>query len=141
MDEADILGDRIAIMAEGTLKCAGSSHFLKQKFGVGYILTLVKSAEGSSPIPTRVKELTAVVVKYVPGSSLVSDVGSEVHYEMPFSACAHLPALLTELDRSISNGERLSICEYGVSITTLEEVFIKVAHMDEMEDVKPLILR
>lgn len=29
-DEADILGDRIAIMAEGRLRCAGSSLFLKK---------------------------------------------------------------------------------------------------------------
>jgi len=29
MDEADILGDRIAIMAMGRLQCAGSPLFLK----------------------------------------------------------------------------------------------------------------
>lgn len=33
MDEADILGDRIAIMAEGVVKCCGSSLFLKNKYG------------------------------------------------------------------------------------------------------------
>jgi len=33
MDEADLLGDRIAIMAEGQLQCVGSSLFLKKKFG------------------------------------------------------------------------------------------------------------
>lgn len=34
MDEADLLGDRIAIMADGKLQCCGSSMFLKQKYGV-----------------------------------------------------------------------------------------------------------
>ncbi|XP_058833503.1 phospholipid-transporting ATPase ABCA1-like isoform X2 [Topomyia yanbarensis] len=43
MDEADMLGDRIAIMAEGKLKAVGSSFFLKKKFGVGYRLVCVKS--------------------------------------------------------------------------------------------------
>lgn len=33
MDEADILGDRIAIMAEGSLQCAGTPLFLKNKYG------------------------------------------------------------------------------------------------------------
>lgn len=33
MDEADLLGDRIAIMADGELKCCGSSMFLKKKYG------------------------------------------------------------------------------------------------------------
>jgi len=34
MDEADLLGDRIAIMAEGDLQCAGSSLFLKKRYGI-----------------------------------------------------------------------------------------------------------
>ncbi|OQR81448.1 ATP-binding Cassette (ABC) Superfamily [Thraustotheca clavata] len=42
MDEAGILGDRIAIMAEGQVKCCGSSLFLKNRFGAGYNLTIVK---------------------------------------------------------------------------------------------------
>jgi len=42
MDEADILGDRIAIISTGQLKCCGSSLFLKSMFGEGYHLVLVK---------------------------------------------------------------------------------------------------
>ena len=42
LDEADYLGDRIGIMTQGKLKCVGSSVFLKNKFGVGYNLTIVK---------------------------------------------------------------------------------------------------
>jgi len=41
MDEADILGDRIAIISEGQLRCCGSSMFLKKQFASGYYLTLV----------------------------------------------------------------------------------------------------
>lgn len=40
MDEADILGDRIAIMAEGKVQCTGSSLFLKSRYGVGYNLVI-----------------------------------------------------------------------------------------------------
>jgi ATP-binding cassette subfamily A (ABC1) protein 3 len=42
LDEADYLGDRIGIMAQGKLKCVGSSVYLKNKFGVGYNLTILK---------------------------------------------------------------------------------------------------
>ena len=45
MDEADLLGDRIAIISQGQLKCCGSSLFLKQKLGSGYYLTVVKKDE------------------------------------------------------------------------------------------------
>jgi ATP-binding cassette subfamily A (ABC1) protein 3 len=44
MDEADILGDRIGIMTAGKLTCLGSSLFLKNRFGVGYVMTLVKDS-------------------------------------------------------------------------------------------------
>lgn len=36
MDEADLLGDRIAIMSEGQLRCVGSSLFLKKSYGGEY---------------------------------------------------------------------------------------------------------
>lgn len=42
MDEADILGDRIAIISHGKMRCCGSSLFLKKSFGSGYYLTLVR---------------------------------------------------------------------------------------------------
>jgi energy-coupling factor transporter ATP-binding protein EcfA2 len=40
MEEADILGDRIAIMARGSLRCLGSSLRLKSKFGAGYCISV-----------------------------------------------------------------------------------------------------
>jgi ABC-type multidrug transport system ATPase subunit len=33
MEEADVLGDRIAIMDHGQVKCYGSSLFLKKAYG------------------------------------------------------------------------------------------------------------
>jgi ABC-type multidrug transport system ATPase subunit len=36
MEEADILGDRIGIMAKGRLRCLGNSVRLKTRFGAGY---------------------------------------------------------------------------------------------------------
>jgi len=48
MDEADYLGDRIGIMAEGHMVVCGSSMFLKKKYGTGYELTIVKNENCSS---------------------------------------------------------------------------------------------
>jgi ABC-type multidrug transport system ATPase subunit len=36
MEEADILGDRVAIMARGNIRALGTSIRLKQRFGAGY---------------------------------------------------------------------------------------------------------
>ena len=50
MDEADVLGDRIGIMAQGQLKCLGSSLFLKNKFGGGYKMIMVKKLKTKNKI-------------------------------------------------------------------------------------------
>ena len=41
MDEADFLGDRIAIMGDGNIMTCGTPSFLKSKYGVGYSLNIV----------------------------------------------------------------------------------------------------
>jgi ABC-type multidrug transport system ATPase subunit len=43
IDEADVLGDRIAIISQGRLRAVGRSLFLKTRFGLGYTLTLSKT--------------------------------------------------------------------------------------------------
>lgn len=72
MDEADLLGDRIAIMAEGQIKCCGSSLFLKNKYGVGYHMAVVKAMNCS------VSMVTKVVQRYVPTAQLESNVGKDI---------------------------------------------------------------
>lgn len=55
MDEADYLGDRIAIMAKGRLKCFGSPMYLKNLYGVGYTLTVARAEDNTDP---KVRNLT-----------------------------------------------------------------------------------
>ena len=62
MDEADILGDRICIMAEGNVQCCGSSLFLKNKFGVGYNLVLAKKGSRG----TSTKQIDDYIKKKLP---------------------------------------------------------------------------
>lgn len=52
MDEADILGDRIAILDQGHLRCCGSPAFLKSRFSSGYRLSLAKEATSGVGTPT-----------------------------------------------------------------------------------------
>ncbi len=50
-----MLGDRIAIIAQGKLCCCGTSLFLKSQYGSGYYLTLVKK-DLVSNVKTRALE-------------------------------------------------------------------------------------
>ena len=40
MEEADILGDKTAIMAKGRIRAIGTNQYLKQQFASGYVLSL-----------------------------------------------------------------------------------------------------
>lgn len=117
MDEADVLGDRIAIMADGELKCSGTSFFLKKRFGTGYHLICVKDTDCKS------SEVTKLLGKYVPGIEVESEIGSELSYQLPDEHAQKFETMLSELEDA---GEQLGLSSYGVSLTTLEEVFLKV---------------
>ncbi|KJE88968.1 ATP-binding cassette sub-family A member 1 [Capsaspora owczarzaki ATCC 30864] len=117
MDEADIMGDRIAIMAEGQLRCLGSSLFLKSRYGIGYHMTLVKEPR------CNVNSITALVKSHVASAVLATDVGAELAYVLPTRETPNFANLFAELE---NRKVELGIGSFGVSITTLEEVFLKV---------------
>jgi len=119
MDEADLLGDRIAIMAEGKLRCAGSSLYLKSQFGVGYTLAIEKGPGFND------RTVKGLVSKYVPENNEISNVGTEIVMQLPLNASENFQSLFEQFD---DRKKELNIVNYGVSVTTLEEVFIKVAH-------------
>uniref|UniRef100_A0A8C2AGP3 ATP-binding cassette, sub-family A (ABC1), member 1A n=1 Tax=Cyprinus carpio TaxID=7962 RepID=A0A8C2AGP3_CYPCA len=83
MDEADILGDRIAIISHGKLCCVGSSLFLKTQLGTGYYLTLVKKDFDLSASSCRTSSST---VSYSKGTKLLS----YTHFEC-FLNSFHIP--------------------------------------------------
>lgn len=68
MDEAELLGDRIAIISQGRLCCCGSPLFLKSHLGSGYYLTVVKR-EGwntSTPSSTSICTSTSISTNKLP---------------------------------------------------------------------------
>ncbi|XP_028271340.1 LOW QUALITY PROTEIN: ATP-binding cassette sub-family A member 1-like [Parambassis ranga] len=189
MDEADILGDRIAIISHGKLCCVGSSLYLKNQLGTGYYLTLVKkdpepslssrrnssstvsftkkeeeSASVSSSdaglgseheseaatienglaasvcnvpfVPPDVSLVSGLILRHVPAARLVEDLGHELTYVLPYSAAKDgaFVELFKDLDVKLPD---LGISSYGVSDTTLEEIFLKVAEDNGVDTEVP----
>lgn len=114
MDEADVLGDRIAIMADGELKTVGTSFFLKKRFGIGYRLILVKKAMCN---PNNV---TAFLAKYIPGITIETNIGTELTYVI--SEDNDFRRIFKDLEAKL---DVLNILSFGLSLTTLEEVFLQ----------------
>lgn len=68
MDEAELLGDRIAIISQGKLCCCGSPLFLKSCLGSGYYLTVVKreGLDTSTPSNTSICTSTSISTNKLP---------------------------------------------------------------------------
>uniref|UniRef100_A0A8C0T7Q6 ABC transporter domain-containing protein n=1 Tax=Canis lupus familiaris TaxID=9615 RepID=A0A8C0T7Q6_CANLF len=93
MDEADLLGDRVAIMAKGELQCCGSSLFLKQKYGAGYYMTLVKKPHCST------EKISHLIYQHIPNAVLQSSTGEELTFILPKKNIHRFARLFTELER------------------------------------------
>ncbi|PIC24487.1 hypothetical protein B9Z55_017812 [Caenorhabditis nigoni] len=124
MEEADLLGDRIAIMAHGQLECCGSPMYLKQQYGDGYHLTVVYS---STETPD-VQKTTEIIREYIPEANVFSYIGQEATYLLNAKHRPIFPKLFRELE---NHQRQCGITSFGVSITTMEEVFLKVGHLAE----------
>ncbi|XP_078615923.1 cholesterol transporter ABCA5-like isoform X2 [Branchiostoma floridae x Branchiostoma japonicum] len=132
MDEADILADRKAIISKGTLRCAGSSLFLKNRFGVGYHLGIVTTPRSNTA------GVTEMIQNHIPEASLVRSHALELSYTLPLHRVDKFAALFADLETKDSGTDDLGIQNYGVSMTTLEEVFLKLRDDVNMEDKKSL---
>ncbi|GAM22430.1 hypothetical protein SAMD00019534_056050 [Acytostelium subglobosum LB1] len=118
MDEADFLGDRIAIISHGKLRCDGSSLFLKKKFGIGYLLTMAKIANSCNT-----EGVTNFIHQYIPEAVVLSDAGTELSFRLPTSSVDQFVPFFMELDQQKAY---LGIGNYGISVTTMEEVFLRI---------------
>ncbi|KAG6936911.1 ATP binding cassette subfamily A member 5 [Chelydra serpentina] len=116
MDEADILADRKAVISQGTLKCVGSSLFLKTKWGIGYRLSM--HIDGYC----NIEATTALIRQHIPGASLVQQNELQLVYTLPLKDMDKFSGLFSDLDTH----SHLGVITYGVSMTTLEDVFLKL---------------
>uniref|UniRef100_A0A452TYP3 ATP-binding cassette sub-family A member 3-like n=1 Tax=Ursus maritimus TaxID=29073 RepID=A0A452TYP3_URSMA len=124
MDEADFLGDRIAIMVKGSLRCCGSSVFLKKIYGVGYHIVMVKEAH------CNVEEISKLLQYHIPTATLEKNVNNEVSFVLPKEYTHSFEDLFTDLEK---RRYELGISSFGVSITTMEEVFFRVSNLEDSQ--------
>ena len=141
MDEADVLGDRIAILSGGKLQCLGSSNFLKKRYGSGYkvIFSLAleesaqeNSASASLELRSDVQRLVEFTKHHVPGSAFRLSESSETRIclILPYSSLLSFSGYFSALDENV---ETLNVANYGVAMPTLEEVFLRTGGDHDLE--------
>ena len=139
MDEAQMLGDRIAMISGGILRCVGTPIYLLNRLGAGYHLTLYKTTQSPSSGSTGLTnvslaagsrqanhiELTSFVRKYIASASLQRQANTELEFIIPRESVEtqSFETLLTDLS---SNLNKFGLSSFGVRDTSLEEVFFKI---------------
>lgn len=84
--------------------------------GTGYQLNLLKENG------CNVARITNIIQEIVPHSKMKTEMGTVLCYMLPSEQTKLFPDLFEILER---DKQRLGISSIGVSITTLEEVFLK----------------
>eukprot|EP01099_Mayorella_cantabrigiensis_P008065 TRINITY_DN7427_c0_g1_i1.p1 TRINITY_DN7427_c0_g1~~TRINITY_DN7427_c0_g1_i1.p1 ORF type:complete len:285 (+),score=50.59 TRINITY_DN7427_c0_g1_i1:164-1018(+) len=119
MEEADVLGDRIGIFGKGRLRCIGTTLHLKNKFGAGYRVVIQCAVD-------KLEQVQQFVLTEVPEARIGAVIGGFLSFDFPAKGgdlgMADFFALLE------TRREELQILDIQLSLTTLEEVFLHVAH-------------
>ncbi|TQD73014.1 hypothetical protein C1H46_041449 [Malus baccata] len=137
MEEADILGDRIGIMAKGRLRCIGTSIRLKSRFGTGFIANVSFSGstnEQRPPSRDAVATSHHEAVKEFFKCHLGVEPKEENREFLTFVIPHDREGLLTNFFAELQNKDReFGIADIQLGLTTLEEVFLNIAGQAELE--------
>ncbi|KAI9344589.1 hypothetical protein BDR26DRAFT_857228 [Obelidium mucronatum] len=121
MEEAEALCQRIGIMAKGSLRCIAQPLRLKELYGTGFKLSFYSLAEDTDRACAFVETILPVGFKKIDAFS------TNTAYEFPAASNA-IPALFEEMEKGKdANG----ILQWGISQTTLEEVFLHIISDDD----------
>ena len=128
MEEADALDDRVVVI-EGKVQAQGSLD-LKNKFGIGYHLHIVKDLKAMESNKFQLDDVEKLITKHVGEDSvkLLTDIGAECSFAVPRDKTPTFPDLFTALNE---NKENLGIEQVALSQTTLEEVFMELGKKEK----------
>ncbi|KAI9142740.1 hypothetical protein BKA69DRAFT_1066182 [Paraphysoderma sedebokerense] len=142
MEEADYLSSRIAIIASGKLQVVGTTLALKQKFGAGYLLVLTKGREWEklqkTEIEQRMTGLLDWIKQWIPAAQLHPGSFSShtISVALPISSSPSHASKTFKFSKFFKAwnddtcSKRFNIVGVSLTMTTLEEVFVKLRDED-----------
>eukprot|EP00257_Ricinus_communis_P020309 XP_015579513.1 ABC transporter A family member 7 [Ricinus communis] len=117
MEEADALCDRLGVFVDGSLQCIGNPKELKARYGGSYVFTMTTSAESEQEVVNMVQQLS-------PNAIRTYQTSGTQKFEMPKQEVR-----IADVFHAVETVKsRFPVFAWGLSDTTLEDVFIKVAN-------------
>ena len=124
MEEAEALCSRLAIMADGQMRCIGSVQHLKDTFLSAYTLDLQFKSMASPYVIDLVSN--RILVDFFPGSKLTERHGQYLKFNIPIRKHGDISNIFRKL-RHLKADPAIMIEDYSVSQFTLEELFINLS--------------
>lgn len=130
MQEAAALSDKIAVMAVGRLRAVGTPQHLVQRHGKGHQINVICKISKSD-------EVKGLMAEKLPDAQLEVDTGARLTYSLAASKSRYLPEFCQFMEdqhsqamkQTMAIAEDQSLIEdWGISQTTLEQVFLKLTH-------------
>lgn len=86
LDEAEVLADRIGIMARGELLIVGTADYIKKKFGIGYHLSIMQEKEEEREFEHVKKKIKEIINSNIDGAKLDTQTQKNcLKFILPFS--------------------------------------------------------
>ncbi|XP_024936975.1 ATP-binding cassette sub-family A member 3 isoform X2 [Cephus cinctus] len=116
MEAADILADRIAIIANGRIECYGTKMYLNRRYGIGFVLSIVIQEDCDlDNLHIEIQQYSSQPVK------LRSTMGLVVRFDL--ARGTRMTKLLQFLEH---NKEELQINSLAVNAASIEGQFLRI---------------
>ncbi|CAL8076433.1 unnamed protein product [Calicophoron daubneyi] len=133
-DEADALGDRVAIISGGRLRLVGSGLFLKSHHGLGYSLVLqTQITEVPHKASYNLEKLVSIIQSYLPAANIIDRSPTEILIRIPADCLTN--GELTRFFKYVEKGnpnsfdvphtlKTLGVTGYTLSDSSLEDIYL-----------------
>jgi len=124
LEEAEALCDRVGIMAKGLMRTVGTPTDLRLRFDKGYkFMMAVDTAD-----PGREATALTYVKELLPAARCVDSINGVHTYVVPKDGVK----MSTIFSGMTSNKDKYHIKDWGLSHTTLEEVFLQIVNVHSL---------
>ncbi|XP_073834892.1 phospholipid-transporting ATPase ABCA3 isoform X2 [Musca autumnalis] len=127
VDEADAIGDRVAVLSDGCLLAWGTPFFLKTRFGSGFDLVILKSPS----LPSR--PITDLINQIIPNTMPSSEMGDQLIYKLPTDKRNLYQRVLISLEKQ---SQELGISSIRMNGSELKEIYMKLGLSDTTQQLE-----
>ena len=124
MEEADVLASKISILSRGRFCTIGTANYLKARYGTGTRITIIPDET-----PRARQQILDFVAENLDGLGPDGDTDAgDLIFLVPTESRPLLASFFKKFERSKSD---LGARDVIVSVTALEDVFLRVAELDD----------